>query len=179
MFEIASLLVDNPYSGVLGLVHTEAVVLQLLCAALVEFNAVPATPREAYSERDLQRLQTARTFLMKQLAPAPKIREVARAAGMNETALKRGFRVVFGETVFDFSLRCRMQYAFNLLRDQHVPISRVAEAAGYSHQTTFATAFPPLFRREPEGYPAGESELTGSLAWCQPSARSSPVKTFT
>jgi len=29
---------------------------------------------------------------------------------MNETALKRGFKAVFGETLFDFSVRCRMQH---------------------------------------------------------------------
>lgn len=36
-------------------------------------------------------LNRARAFLMKQLAPAPTIRQVARIAGMNETTLKRSF----------------------------------------------------------------------------------------
>jgi AraC-like DNA-binding protein len=150
MFEIATRLVDNPHTGVLGLVYTEALVLELLCAALSEYSALPATPTEAYSERDLLRLQAARTVLMKQFTPAPRIREVARAAGMNETSLKRGFRVVYGETVFDFSLRCRMQHAFNLLRERRMPIAQVAEAVGYSHQTSFATAFRRYFGVSPK-----------------------------
>jgi AraC-like DNA-binding protein len=48
---------------------------------------------------------------MKQLAPAPTIPQVARAVGVSETTLKRGFKAVFGETPFDFSVRCRMQHA--------------------------------------------------------------------
>jgi hypothetical protein len=36
-------------------------------------------------------LNRAHAFLMKQLAPAPTIRQVARIAGMNETTLKRSF----------------------------------------------------------------------------------------
>jgi hypothetical protein len=62
---------------------------------------------------------------------------------LNETTLKRGFRVIFGETVFEFSLRCRVQHALALalIRDQRQPVARMAEAVGYSHQTSFATAF--------------------------------------
>jgi AraC-like DNA-binding protein len=78
---------------------------------------------------------------MRQLSPAPTIRQVSRTAGMNETALKHGFKSVFGETVFEFSMRCRMQHALMLLRERGMPVARIAESVGYSHQTSFATAF--------------------------------------
>lgn len=141
MFELANRLVDNPYSGMMGLVHTEALALELLCAAIAGFNDLSTAPREQYGERDLKCLQLARGLLMKQMSPVPTIRQVARAAGMNETSLKRGFKAVYGETLFDFSVRCRMQHALVLLRERAVPVARVAEAVGYSHQTSFATAF--------------------------------------
>lgn len=151
MFELASRLVDNPYSGTLGLVHTEALALELLCAAIAGFNDLSTTPpREQYGERDLRRLQAARGILMKQMTPAPTIRQVARAAGINETSLKRGFKAVFGETIFDFSVRCRMQHALILLREQGMPVAEVAEAVGYSHQTSFATAFRRHFSMRPK-----------------------------
>lgn len=141
MFELAARLVDNAYTGVLALVHTEATLLELLCAAVAEFGAVEETPIEQFGEHDLRCLHAARALLSKQLSPAPTIRQVARAAGMSETSLKRGFKSLFGETIFDFSVRCRMQHALNLLREQRLPVARVAEAVGYSHQTSFATAF--------------------------------------
>lgn len=141
MFDLASRLVDNPYTGALALIHTEAITLELLCAAVAEFSAARDVPLEPYSEHDLHCLHMARTLLMKQLSPVPTIRHVARAAGMNETSLKRGFKAVFGETVFDFSVRCRMEHALTLLCEHRLPVARVAEAVGYSHQTSFATAF--------------------------------------
>ena len=141
MFELATRLVDNVYTGVLALVHTEATVLDLLCAAVAEFAAAKAAPIEQFAERDLRCLHAARTLLTKQFSPVPTIRQVARAAGMGETSLKRGFKSLFGETIFDFSVRCRMQHALNLLREQGMPVARVAEAVGYSHETSFATAF--------------------------------------
>jgi AraC-like DNA-binding protein len=75
---------------------------------------------------------------------------VARATGLNETTLKRGFKAIFGETLFEFSVRCRMQHALKLLRHQHLPVKRVAEATGYRHHTSFATAFLRHFGTRPK-----------------------------
>jgi AraC-like DNA-binding protein len=141
MFELATKLVDNPYSGVLRLVYTEGLMLELLCAAVDGFKELSLNPSGRYSDRDLRSLQAARTYIMKQLAPAPTIGKVAREAGINETSLKQGFKSVYGETIFDFSLRCRMQHALSMLRERGMPIARIAESVGYAHQTSFATAF--------------------------------------
>ncbi len=141
MFDLAARLVESVYTGTLALVHTEASILELLCAAVAEFGAAEQAPIEQFSEHDLRCLHAARALLLKQFSPAPTIRQAARAAGMSETSLKRGFKSLFGETIFDFSVRCRMQHALTLLRERRMPVARVAEAVGYSHQTSFATAF--------------------------------------
>jgi AraC-like DNA-binding protein len=142
MFELAANLVNNPYpETALRLLHTEAVTLQLLCAAIQQFFKQPEIPRARYSERELRCLRAARRFLMKQLSPAPTIRQVARAAGINETSLKQGFKAVFGDTIYNFSVRCRMERAFRLLQEEYLSISKIASAVGYTHQTSFATAF--------------------------------------
>lgn len=141
MFETATRMIDNPHEGVLALIHTEAHALELLCATVSSFGALANAPRQEFNERDLRRLHAARSYLMRHLAPAPTIRQVARAVGLNETSLKRGFKAVFGETIFDFSVRCRMQRALMLLRERRMPVKQVAESAGYRHQTSFATAF--------------------------------------
>ncbi len=149
MFELASKLVDNPYEGHLRLVYTEAVTLELLCAAVQGFSSLAGTPDQEYNDRDLRCLHVARDLLMTQFSPAPTIRKAARAAGMNETALKRGFKAVFGETLFEFSVRCRMQHALQLLRERSMSVAQIAESVGYSHQTSFATAFRRHFGMSP------------------------------
>ena len=141
MFDLATKLIDNPYSGVLRLIHTEALTLELLCATVHGFSNLAEEPSERYSERDLSCLEAARQILLTHMSPVPTIRKVARSVGMNETSLKHGFKAVFGETIFDFSIRCRMQRALTLLRERRLPVARVAESVGYAHQTTFATAF--------------------------------------
>jgi AraC-like DNA-binding protein len=172
MFEIARRLVDNPYSGILALLHTEALTMELLCTAVAGFTTLAHGPRKEYSETDLRCLHAARSFLMKKHSPAPTIRQVARAVGMNQTSLKRGFRAVFGETLFAFSVRCRMQQALTLLlREPRLPVARVAEAVGYSHQTSFATAFRRHFGLCPKDARPPRSGLPGALNGGLPPAR--------
>jgi len=149
MMEITTKLIDNPYSGNLYLTYTEALALELLCAAVGNFWSLPERPTEEYSERELRALAAARQQLMEQLAPAPTLRKIARSVGLGEKALTRGFKTVYGETLFDFSLRCRMQHALTLLRDRHCSVDEVSEATGYSHPTSFATAFRRHFGMRP------------------------------
>ncbi len=141
MLERISRLIDNPYSGRLALIHAEAVTLEVLCAAVVELGGLIGRLGDRYSTQQLRGLRAARQLLLTQRSPVPTIGEVARAVGMSETALKRGFRAVFGETLFDFSVRHRMRQALELLREGSMPVSRVADAVGYRHQTSFASAF--------------------------------------
>jgi AraC-like DNA-binding protein len=119
------------------------VTTELLCLSVssLQRQNLQSHSCEGYSERQVRSLHVARALLMKQLTPALTIRQVARAAGINETSLKRGFKALFGETTFDFSVRHRMEHAMNLLTDRSMPVARIAEAVGYVHQTSFATAF--------------------------------------
>jgi AraC-like DNA-binding protein len=149
MMDITTKLIDNSYSGALYLIHAEALTHELLCAAVANFWSVPDQPTEEYSDRDLRALSAARQLLMERLATAPTVRQVARSVGLGEKALTRGFKTVYGETLFDFSLRCRMQYALTLLRDRHWSVDRVSEATGYAHPTSFATAFRRHFGMRP------------------------------
>jgi AraC-like DNA-binding protein len=149
MFQLATKLINSRLSGKSALVYTEALTLQLLCAAVGSFSALPAERSEEYTQRTLRSLEAARNLLMRQFAPAPAILQLARSAGMSEAALTKGFKSVYGETISRFSLHCRMQHALTLLRDQHLSVDQVSEAVGYSHPTSFATAFRGHFGMRP------------------------------
>ena len=150
VFELAMKLVSNPFVGPMGLIYTESLANELVCHAVKGFESLSSAPNEEYSARELRSLHAARNYLMRQFAPVPTIRQVARTAGINEGTLKRGFKATFGETVFDFGVRCRMQHALTLLRDESMPVGRVAEAIGYHHQSSFAFAFFRQFGMRPK-----------------------------
>jgi AraC-like DNA-binding protein len=150
MFGLATKIINSKKSGPLGLVYVEAIALELLCEAILACEEIHAAAQEHFSARELRSLNVARDLLSRQFAPPPTIRQVARAAGMAETKLTRDFKAAFGETLFDFSLRCRMQQALKMLRSERVPIGQVGEAVGYRHQASFATAFRRHFGMPPK-----------------------------
>ena len=90
MFEIATRLVDNPYTGILSLLHTEALTMELLCTAVTGFTAVASSPSTEYSDVDLRCLYAARNFLTKHLAPAPTIRTPAPGRSAQAVSSSRG-----------------------------------------------------------------------------------------
>jgi AraC-like DNA-binding protein len=149
MLDTTTKLLENPYDGALYLLYQEALTLELLCVTVGNLAALSAPPTEEYSERELRCLDAARQLLTAQLAPAPALKKIARTVGMSEKALTRGFKAIYGETLFDFSLRCRMQYALTLLRDRNWSVDRVSEAVGYAHPTSFTAAFRRHFRLRP------------------------------
>ena len=149
MFDAVMRLIDNPFTGARALVYTEALSLELLCHAIESFCSLCAAPSEEYTDRELKCLHAARNILTRQFAPVPTIRQLARSVGIAETTLRCGFKAVFGESLFDFSLRCRMQQALTLLRDRRWSVAKAAQAVGYAHSTSFATAFRRHFAMRP------------------------------
>lgn len=149
MIDVTTRLIENPYPGALAQTYTEALALELLCLAVGHFCTMTDRPTEHFSERDLRCLEAARALLARQLTPAPTLSKIARSVGMGQKALTRGFKSLYGETIFEFSVRCRLQHALMLLRDRHWSVDRVSEAVGYSHPTSFATAFKRHFDMRP------------------------------
>lgn len=140
LLHIAHSLLRNPFDDGLRLLHAEAKVMELFCEVL-HASGNEVLPSRQTSSEDVRRLDLARRILTTQYSPPPLIGEVARRVGMSETKLKRVFKVRFGMTVFQMSLEARMRHALELLRCKRMSVGQVAHAVGYSHQTSFASAF--------------------------------------
>lgn len=148
-FEVAGRMINSPYTGALGLAYIEALSTELLCHAAAGLASLSQAAPEGCADREVKRLEMARAILMRQLAPAPTIAELVRTVGMSKTALTKGFKAVYGETIFDFGVRCRMQHALMMMRDRGWSVENAAEAVGYAHPTSFATAFRNHFGMRP------------------------------
>jgi AraC-like DNA-binding protein len=124
--------------------------LELACLALPAFRRLEHTTVEQFTESDIRRFARAREILAMRFSPAPTISTLARELGINETKLKSGFKALYGQTVFEFGQKCRMEHAMHLLRDKRMRIGQVSDAVGYQHQGTFASAFKAFFGVRPK-----------------------------
>ena len=98
------------------------------------------------------RIREAASLLEADLADPPTLPELARRAGLSETSLKRGFRRLFGQTVFGHLRTRRMQRARALLESGECTVLEAASRVGYSNPSNFSAAFRREFGLNPKQF---------------------------
>ena len=127
----------------------ELLVLQAEAAAQPPRSARPAVLRQP---ADRERLVAARDYVQARLHQPPSLPEVARAVGLNEYKLKRGFKELFGETVFGYLTQQRLELARTLLLDTQKTASEIGYELGYSSPQHFNNAFRQKYGQPPQTY---------------------------
>lgn len=113
-----------------------------------------------------QRLLAARDYLLTDLARPPTLAQMVAETGLSAMRIKRGFRDLFGHSVYGLFQQTRMREAQRRLRAGKVTVMEVAFDLGYSNPSHFAAAFRKEFGVGPGEYKRGLS-LTpaGSTPW--------------
>jgi len=93
------------------------------------------------NEEDRQKIALAREILIDHICEPLTIRELSRKAAINECYLKKGFKELYGTTIFDFFQNQRMEHAKYLLYEKGLTVTDVSNLLGYSSISHFSTAF--------------------------------------
>jgi len=101
------------------------------------------------TDYDKERIIYAREYLIKHLDMPPGLTELARAAGINEYKLKKGFKEMFGNTVFGYLSDTRLELARTELLEKQKSASELAFELGYSSLQHFSNAFKKKFGVSP------------------------------
>lgn len=106
-------------------------------------------PRYVRTDYDRERLLFARDYLLENRALPPSLPELARVAGLNEFKLKKGFKELFGHTVFGYLSEQRLADANAQLQERQKTASELAFELGYSSVQHFSAAFKKKFGVSP------------------------------
>jgi len=93
------------------------------------------------NELDREKIVKAREILIQHIGDPITIKELSRKVAINECYLKKGFKELFGTTVFDFYQSQRMEHAKYLLYEKGLSVTEVSMLLGYSSISHFSTAF--------------------------------------
>jgi AraC-like DNA-binding protein len=93
------------------------------------------------NEADREKVTKAREVLIRHIGEPITIKELSRKVAMNECYLKKGFKEMFGSTIFDFYQSQRMEHARFLLYEKGLSVTEVSMLLGYSSISHFSTAF--------------------------------------
>ena len=104
---------------------------------------------DGFTGEDIQKLYGARTMLMERMADPPGIAELSRLCCINEFKLKKGFKRVFRQTVFEVLRKERMNRAKRLMEERGYSVSNAAYEVGYSSVSKFIAAFKGVYGTTP------------------------------
>ena len=93
------------------------------------------------NEADREKIIKAREVLLQHIGEPLTIKELSRKVAINECYLKKGFKELFGTTIFDFYQSQRMEHARYLLYEKGLSVTEVSIMLGYSSISHFSTAF--------------------------------------
>lgn len=154
MLTVLHRIINCPYQGALKRLYLEGKLLELIVLKLdqIQKKAFQSEAKFRLKAEDLERIHQARNILRQNLEWPPSLADLARQTGMNDFKLKRGFRQVFGTTVFGYLHQCRMEQAQRLLETGADSVTQVAQAVGYASPSQFSAAFKRKFGVSPRTY---------------------------
>ena len=137
-------LLNHSYSGSLENIFVNAKVHELLVYSL---ECLVDEKEEGFSckfladESGRDRIYQAREILLQHIGDPITIKELSRKVAMNECYVKKGFKEIFGTTIFDFYQQQRMEHAKYLLYEKGLSVTDVSALLGYSSISHFSAAF--------------------------------------
>jgi len=93
------------------------------------------------NEADREKIRNAREILLQHISEPLTIKALSRKVAINECYLKKGFKEMYGTTIFDFFQSQRMEHAKYLLYEKGLSVTDVSSLLGYSSISHFSTAF--------------------------------------
>lgn len=145
---------ENPTS--LSRLYRRAKVMELMsyCYDVPEENRYENCPF-LKDQENVERIKNARNILVENMTDPPSLPELSKMIGMNEYNLKVGFKNVYGLPAYKYLQQYRLNYSKQLLRNQQLQVSEIADEVGYSSASHFIDAFKKSFGLTPKKFQTG------------------------
>lgn len=144
VYEILHCVYEEPFKSI----YIEAKVMELIVAFFAKQQPKVAMP----NVKDAEKLHEVKAILLQELEQTHTLQSLAERVQITESKLKIGFKQLFGETVFTFIRRQRMEQAAWLLEVEGCTVTEVAVQLGYSNMSNFTVAFRKHFGCNPSEY---------------------------
>lgn len=142
--KVMEALLNHSYTDSLENIYINAQTQMLL---LYSMECMIGTKEDSFTskflanEADRDKIAKAREILLMHISEPLTIKALSRKVAINECYLKKGFKEMYGTTIFDFFQSQRMEHAKYLLYEKGLSVTDVSSLLGYSSISHFSTAF--------------------------------------
>ncbi|MFD0794387.1 helix-turn-helix transcriptional regulator [Mucilaginibacter litoreus] len=125
---------------------------ELICRLLMELEKREEKSLYPLNSRDIQAIYKVKEQLIKNIYTPPNIKELTIFAGMSPTKLKRLFRQIFGNSIFNYYQELRMKEAALLLKEGKLSVSETGYKMGFTNLSHFSRVFEHHIGIKPKKY---------------------------
>lgn len=149
MYAIIGEIMSCQRKGIFKRMFLEAKVLELLLLQLEQFMVGSDRNPSSLKKKDVDKIYAVRDYLLQHMDADCSLIDLAHQVGTNEFTLKKGFKELFGTSVFAFWSDSKLEQAKLMLQDRRMPIAEVAHLIGYKNPRHFSSAFKKKFGLAP------------------------------
>ncbi|MBE8724305.1 helix-turn-helix transcriptional regulator [Flavobacterium hungaricum] len=135
------------YKGLTRKIYLESKIYELIALSHHSLDHEKEAVRLART--DIEKIKFAAQLIRENIDNPHTIVELARKVGVNQTKLKEGFKIIFGDTVFGYLQEIRMNKAKRYLTDTSLSIQEISQLSGYQSVSNFSIAFKRIFGYSP------------------------------
>jgi len=128
---------------------------ELICRLLMELEKRDEKHLYALNSHDLQTIYKLRERILEHPETPPVIKELVLYANMSPTKLKRLFKQIFGDSIFNYYQKFRMKEAARLLKEDKLSVSDVGYRLGFTNLSHFSRVFNEHIGMKPKQYSRG------------------------
>ncbi|MFO7448228.1 MAG: AraC family transcriptional regulator [Ignavibacteriaceae bacterium] len=140
---------NNPRTGFMKRLYVESKIIELFMLQVELAGNSNYNKKTNFKKEDIDRLFEAKIFIENNILSEFTLLELCRKIGLNDFKLKKGFKELFGKTVFSYLNELKMDYAKQLLLDREKTIAEISVILGYSQPHHFSAAFKKRFGYSP------------------------------
>lgn len=118
---------------------SEALIESLVTTLAIDLSRLPqADQNDALSDQQIHALDD---YLARTLAGRPTLAEAGRASGVSPRRLGAALKAATGYSFGDYLAEFRVRNARTLLDGSNLPLKEISHRSGFSHVSSFTTAF--------------------------------------
>ena len=125
---------------------------ELICRLLMELEKRDEKHLYPLNAHDIQTIYKIKEQILEHLEIPPVIDQLAISATMSPTKLKRLFKQIFGNSIFNYYQTFRMKEAARLLKEERLSVSEVGYHLGFSNLSHFSKIFNEHIGMKPKQY---------------------------
>lgn len=136
-----ALFLQNTYEGAIRDLYRESKLLELICVTATKLRHGASGPAMNLDRKDIAAIRKAKELLLQDIVNPPSLKALAHRAGTNEFKLKKGFKQLFGQTVYGTLHEVRLLEARRLIEQDGVGVHEAAKWVGYKNASHFSSIF--------------------------------------